>query len=341
MGPRMQKFTFGTMFALAGLGACASAALAASAADVSLRFTAATFTNGRTGLYTVSVTNQGPDATNEPLVVTVALPTGISYSSGGGNGFVCAVSGANLVCTRTSALNARTGSSFRVYVDVCTTATSVSTVVSHAYPGDPKPSNNSYTRSTSVKPGVCAPTRTPTRTPTSTATVVLPTATPTSIVPTSTPTLPGPTSTPTNTVPPTATATATATVTPIPNVTDLAVSMTRLGTFYVGRTGSYFITVSNLGAAATNVPIVVTHPLPAGLSFASATGTGWSCSASGSTVTCTKSTALAISSTSSYTLVVNIAAAAAPSTTASSIVSYPADTDATNNRENRPTTVRL
>ena len=34
MGSRMQRFTFGTVFALAGLGACASAALAASAAEL-------------------------------------------------------------------------------------------------------------------------------------------------------------------------------------------------------------------------------------------------------------------------------------------------------------------
>lgn len=340
MGTKTRNIRLSVLLGLGLLTTASTAAFGASAADIALKMTAATFTNGRTGLYTVSVTNQGTEATNEPLTITLALPTGFTYSTGGGNGFVCTPAGANLLCTRATALNARSGTNFKVYVDVCSAAARVVTTVSHTYPGDPKVSNNTYSRSTSVKAGVCGPTRTPTQTPTSTATVVLPTATPTSVVPTSTPTLPGPTGTPTNTVPPTATATASATVTPIPNITDLDVSMTRIGTFYVGRTGSYFVTVANNGPLATNVPITVSHPLPNGLNFVSGTGSGWSCAASGSNVTCTKVTSLATSSTASYTLVVAVGAAAAPSTTAVAIVAYPADTDATNDRENRPTTVR-
>jgi uncharacterized repeat protein (TIGR01451 family) len=320
---------------LPALAACMMTALpaafGASNSDISLRMTAATFTNGRTGLYTVSVTNQGPAATNEPLVVTLTLPAGLTFSSGGGGSFTCVDEGSSVVCTRTSALNANSGTSFKVYVIICSTASSVRTRASHAYPGDTVTSNNSYIRMTSVKPGVCAATRTPTRTSTATRTPT---------VATSTPTPTGPTRTPTQTATPTTTATATATVTPIPNVTDVAVSMTRLGSFYVGRNGSYYVTVRNLGPNATNVPVVVSHPLPNGLNYSSVSGTGWSCSLSDRTITCSRATGISSGSSSSYTLVVAVGAAAAPTTTGVSIVSYPADTDSTNNRENRPTTVR-
>jgi len=299
---------------------------AVSNADIAIKMTTTSFTPGRRGLYTITVTNSGPEATNEPLVVELLLPTGISFSRSTGSGIVCSDGGSIVTCTRAAALNARRGTSFRVYVDVCAAPGSVVSTVRHAYPGDPKSSNDVFSRSTSVRSGTCGPTRTPTQT-------VPPTATPTG-------TIPGPPTTPVNTVAPTATATATATATPVPNATDLTISMTRLGTFYVGSTGGYYIVVSNNGPNAANVPVVVNHPLPTGLTYSSMSGSGWECTASGANVSCIRAVGLAAGSSTNYTLNVAIAAAAAPSKTAVSTVVYPADTDATNNTALRPTTIR-
>lgn len=302
---------------------------AASASDLSVRMTAVTFRNGSIGRYTFTVGNIGPEATNEPVVLTVALPAGFSLRGGGGRGFVCADTDGTVTCTHAAELRARRSVSFRVEVDVCSTAAQVVTVANIDYPGDVRLLNNTYTRYTSVRAGACAPTRTPTRTGTATATSPPTTPTP--------PTPPGP---PVDTATATTTATATATATPPPNGTDLSLTIIRLDAFTVGGTGRYGVSLFNGGPAATNVPVVVTSRLPNGLTFASGTGTDWTCSASGQDVTCTFGGTLAAGSTTSHTLTVNIAAAAAPSVTYTARLTYPADTDATNNQASRPTTVR-
>ena len=66
------------------------------------------------------------------------------------------------------------------------------------------------------------------------------------------------------------------------------------GTFAVGATGSYAITVSNVGTGATTADIAVNDPLPAGITATlPITATGWNCSASTTTViSCTTSAVL-------------------------------------------------
>src|SRR5205085_8058787 len=72
--------------------------------------------------------------------------------------------------------------------------------------------------------------------------------------------------------------------TTINGVPDLTIAKSHSGNFTQGQSGTYTITASNSGGAATSGTVTVTDTLPAGLTYSSATGTGWSCSASGQTV---------------------------------------------------------
>jgi len=322
------------LFVLASLALAPLPGHAASDSDLSVRLTAATFRNGMNGRYSATVGNRGSQATNEPIVLNIALPAGFSLRGGGSSGFVCAGEGSAVTCTHAAPLNARRSVTLRLDVDVCSELSRATTTATLAYPGDPRPLNNTSSRSTSVRAGTCAPTATPTRTGTPTAT---------SVPSTPTPTHDGPTYTPTHTVPPatpTSTATATASATPMPEATDLSITMIRIDTFRVGATGRYGVSLFNNGPAATNVPITVTDRLPNGLTFASASGSNWSCSAVGQDVTCNFAGSLASGASTTFTLTVNVGAAASPSVTNSATLDYPADTDATNNRASRPTTVR-
>jgi len=105
-------------------------------------------------------------------------------------------------------------------------------------------------------------------------------------------------------------------------VSDLAISKTHIGNFYVGQNGTYTISVQNNGPNIEPGIITVTDTLPAGLSYISATGTGWSCNASGQTVTCTRAGNLGVgTSTANITLSVSISASATPSVTNTASVS--------------------
>jgi len=68
---------------------------------------------------------------------------------------------------------------------------------------------------------------------------------------------------------------------------DVSVVKTIDGTIQAGGTGTYVLTIANLGPdTATNVTVV--DVLPAGLTFSSATGDGWNCTHDAQTVTCTR-----------------------------------------------------
>ena len=100
------------------------------------------------------------------------------------------------------------------------------------------------------------------------------------------------------------------------NIPELALKKTHNGDFAVGQQGTYTLTVTNSGSAATFAPITVTDPLPNGLTFVSATGTGWTCSAAGGNVTCISAAVVAAGAAANpIALVVNVGTAAAPSVT--------------------------
>ncbi|RUR78747.1 beta strand repeat-containing protein [Chlorogloeopsis fritschii PCC 9212] len=128
----------------------------------------------------------------------------------------------------------------------------------------------------------------------------------------------------------------------ITGVPDLTISKTDSGSFTQGGTGSYTLTVTNSGSAATNGQITVTDTLPTGITpnFTSPTTfSGWSCSYTGQTVTCTNSTVINAAGTSSLTLPVNISTTAASSVTNNAIAFGGGESNSSNNTASKTTTV--
>jgi uncharacterized repeat protein (TIGR01451 family) len=120
---------------------------------------------------------------------------------------------------------------------------------------------------------------------------------------------------------------------------DLAITKVHSGKFIQGQTGTYTITVTNVGLSATSGTVTVTDILPAGLTANTASGTGWSCT-TGATTTCMRSDALA--SNAAYppiTLTVNVANNAPGLVANTATVSGGGDTNPLNNTANDPTSI--
>ena len=128
--------------------------------------------------------------------------------------------------------------------------------------------------------------------------------------------------------------------TTINGVPDLTVAKSHSGNFTQGQTGTYTITASNAGGAATSGTVTVTDTLPAGLNSPTGSGTGWTCNTSGQTVTCTRSDALAAgASYPNITVSVSVASNSALSVTNSASVSGGGQTNTANDSANDPTTI--
>jgi uncharacterized repeat protein (TIGR01451 family)/fimbrial isopeptide formation D2 family protein len=113
---------------------------------------------------------------------------------------------------------------------------------------------------------------------------------------------------------------------------DITVSKTHVGSFVVGQTGTFTLTVSNNGSSAITATsiITLTDALPAQLTFASASGTGWTCSSL--TPTCAISGTLAAGgSYPPITLIVTATTAGGPFTNSAAITTTGADVTSTNN----------
>ncbi|MFN8582294.1 MAG: hypothetical protein U0163_15140, partial [Gemmatimonadaceae bacterium] len=129
------------------------------------------------------------------------------------------------------------------------------------------------------------------------------------------------------------------TVNPAP-VPDLAITKSHTGTFTVGSTGTYTLTVTNVGTGPTTSTITVSDVLPTGLTYVTATGTGWSCNAVTQAVTCTTPGPLApTSALPAITLTVSVSPSAVPSVTNTATVSTAGDTNGANDSASDPTTV--
>lgn len=134
---------------------------------------------------------------------------------------------------------------------------------------------------------------------------------------------------------------ASAVSTPVnaPAAIDLSIAKSHSGTFIVGTTNTFSLTVSNVGTLATTGPVTVTDVLPVGLTYNSAAGTGWSCGNAGATVTCTNAGPIAAGTTTTITLSVSVTAAAFPAVTNSASVSTAGDANAGNDSASDPVTV--
>ncbi|MFL6333706.1 MAG: hypothetical protein ACJ754_10390 [Pyrinomonadaceae bacterium] len=127
---------------------------------------------------------------------------------------------------------------------------------------------------------------------------------------------------------------------PVTVPTDLTIAKSHAGNFTRGTTGTYSLTVSNAGGAATSGTVTVSDTLPAGLSYSSATGTGWTCGAAGQTITCTRSDALAAgASYPAIAVVVNVLQTAGSSLTNTAAASGGGQTNTANDSASDPTTV--
>ncbi|MGI9102362.1 MAG: hypothetical protein ACR2IF_07930 [Terriglobales bacterium] len=119
---------------------------------------------------------------------------------------------------------------------------------------------------------------------------------------------------------------------------DLTITKTHTGTFALGGTGSYTITVANSGAGVTVGTVTVVDTLMAGLTATAISGTGWTCTLA--TLTCTRSDALgAGSSYPAITVSVNVAVNAATSATNTAIVSGGGESNTANDSATDVTTI--
>ncbi|MEO7262447.1 MAG: hypothetical protein ABI047_14510 [Jatrophihabitantaceae bacterium] len=88
----------------------------------------------------------------------------------------------------------------------------------------------------------------------------------------------------------------------------VALRLTKSLLSYANGVASYRLAVSNEGQNPTVAPVIVTDPLPAGLSYSSASGNGWFCTRAGPVLRCAHPGALAVGPASPITLVTLVSA---------------------------------
>ncbi|MCU1257298.1 MAG: hypothetical protein JWO80_183, partial [Bryobacterales bacterium] len=122
-------------------------------------------------------------------------------------------------------------------------------------------------------------------------------------------------------------------------VPDLTVTKTHSGNFTQGGTGSYTITLNNVGSAATTGTVTMTDTVPTGLTATALSGTGWTCALT-PTVNCTRSNALAASTSyPTITLAVSVAGNAPATVTNTATVAGGGETNTANDSASDPTTI--
>ena len=74
--------------------------------------------NGQVATYRLVVTNAGPAATFDPIVVVDDLPAGLSFVSAEGSGWVCNATGQRVECAFSASLPVSQSASIALVVDV-------------------------------------------------------------------------------------------------------------------------------------------------------------------------------------------------------------------------------
>ena len=105
---------------------------------------------GSTATYTLTVTNAGPTPDPGPITITDPLPTGLSFVSGGADGWDCSAAGALVTCVRTGALGVGASTALPLVVDVLPSA--VPSVVNVATVSTPS-EETSVDNNTATDPG--------------------------------------------------------------------------------------------------------------------------------------------------------------------------------------------
>jgi uncharacterized repeat protein (TIGR01451 family) len=125
-----------------------------------------------------------------------------------------------------------------------------------------------------------------------------------------------------------------------PPTPDLIIASTHGGNFTQGQVGSYTVTVTNIGTAATSGTVTVTDTLPSGLTATAISGSGWTCALS--TVTCSRADVLAISASyPTIAVTVSVSASAATSVTNTATVSGGGETNMANDLASDPTQINI
>ncbi|MFN0109510.1 MAG: SdrD B-like domain-containing protein [Blastocatellia bacterium] len=98
-----------------------------------------------------------------------------------------------------------------------------------------------------------------------------------------------------------------------------------------GATGTYVLTMTNLGPTAANPGAVMTDVIPNGITPIAASGTGWSCSINGQTVTCTSTAPLPLNAMTQIRITVGIGYNISGPVTNTATIAYPNDPGTNNN----------
>ena len=131
-------------------------------ADLSITKTnSAVFVSGANGTYAITVMNNGPDATAEPVTVTDVLPTGESFVSASGTGWTCSNTSGTVSCSfgssGTSAASGAVGGTISLVVNLASSVTPGPTAITNTASVsdngtyDPNLSNNSSSDPTTVE----------------------------------------------------------------------------------------------------------------------------------------------------------------------------------------------
>jgi uncharacterized repeat protein (TIGR01451 family) len=120
--------------------------------------------------------------------------------------------------------------------------------------------------------------------------------------------------------------------------TDLVLAKTHAGDFSQGHPGTYTLTATNIGGAATSGVVTVVDTLPQGLTATAMEGQGWTCIVA--TATCTSSDVRAAgASYPPITLTVDVAINAPTAVTNHAAVSGGGETNTANDGADDPTTI--
>jgi LPXTG-site transpeptidase (sortase) family protein len=124
---------------------------------------------------------------------------------------------------------------------------------------------------------------------------------------------------------------------------DLSIQKSHTGNFQIGTSGTYILTVTNVGTGQINSQVTVTDNLPTGLVPTQASGVGWTpCGFSGQTVVCVHPNTSGLAPGNSLppiTIVVTVGQAAAPSVTNAATLTNADDTNTGNNTASDSTTI--
>ena len=111
------------------------------------------FTQGGTGIYTITVKNVGTATTNAAITVTDTLPTGLTYVSATGTGWTCGAVGQVVTCTLPAANTIAVNGTSTITLTVTVSATAASPVVNNVSVsggGEVNASNDTATDSTVI-----------------------------------------------------------------------------------------------------------------------------------------------------------------------------------------------